>query len=105
MSETFKVISYADNLKPAMRTLDEINLCIDECQKLELASGVQRHCDSHSGKVKILLLGTWKNSLSQNDIPYSLIRISDKLDCVGIKLTSNYFSTRKINSALLVDKV
>ena len=105
VSETFKLISYADDLKPEVRTLEEINLCIDECEKLALVSGVQLHCDPQSGKVKILPLGLWRDSLSQDDIPHSFIRLTDQLDCVGVKLTYNYFTTRKINNSLLVEKV
>ena len=73
--------------------------------KLQLASNIQLHHDPLSGKVKILPLGLWRGSLSQDDIPHSFIRLTDQLDCIGVKLASNYFTMRKINSSLLVEKV
>ena len=86
LKETLKLISYADDLKPVVHSLDEITFYIMECNKLELASGVQLHRNPMSGKVKILLLGDWKTTVSQDDIPFPFIKISDKLDCVGVSL-------------------
>ena len=85
--------------------MEEISLVIEECTKLELASGVQLHRDPESGKVKILLLGDWRTNVSQEDIPFPFIRISPFLDCVGVKLYDNLFLTRQMNSELLVSKV
>ena len=43
--------------------------------------------------------------LSQGDIPYNFIKISDHLYCLGVQLFSNYSTTRQVNGANLVDKV
>ena len=85
--------------------MDEVNMCIMECSKLKLAFGIQLHRDPMLGKVKILPLGHWRKSLTQEDIPHAFIRLTDQLDCVGVKLASNYLAMRKINSCLLVEKV
>ena len=105
MREKYSLISYADDLKPSVTSMKEVITCISECAKLEGASGVQLHRDPDSGKVKILPLGRWRKSLSQSDIPYDFVKISDHLDCVGIKLYSDYSTTRQINGAVLVEKV
>ena len=105
LEEMLKLISYADDLKPIVRTMEEISLVISECSNLELASGVQLHRDPGSGKVKILLLGDWRQNIAQYDIPFPFIRISSLLDCVGISRYDNMFMTKQMNSALLVTKV
>ena len=105
MKEKYILISYADDLKPSVTSLKEIVTCISECAKLEGASRVQLHRDPESGKVKILPLGRWRKTLSQGDIPYDFVKISDHLDCVGVQLYSNYSTTRQVNGADLVEKV
>ena len=50
LNETLKLISYAVDLKPVVRSMAEISFCISECNKLELKSGVQLHRDPRSGK-------------------------------------------------------
>ena len=64
LSDTLKLISYANDLKPFIRTMEEISLIIEECSRLELALGVQLHRDPASGKVKILLLGNWRQNVT-----------------------------------------
>merc|ERR1712059_101248 len=105
LSDIIKLISYADDLNPFVRSLDEITHVINECTLLELASGVQLHRDPASGKVKILLLGNWKDNVIQENIPHSFIKISPFLDVVGVQLYNNSFLTRKYNSEILVNKV
>ena len=99
LNETLKLISYVDDLKPIVRTMSEISLCISECTQLELASGVQLHRDSRSGKVKILLLDNWKHKISQDDIPFPFIKISNFLDCVGVCLYKSFFLSKQANSS------
>ena len=105
LSDTLKLISYTDDLKPFIRTMEEISLVIEECSRLELALGVQLHRDAASGKVKILLLGNWRQNVTQEDLPFPFIRISPFLDGVGVRLYDTLFSTRQMNSELLVSKV
>ena len=38
-------------------------------------------------------------------IPYDFIKIMDGLDCIGIKLCSNFYLTRVKNSEFIVEKV
>ena len=93
MREKYSLISYADDLKPSVTSMKEVIICISECAKLEGASGVQLHRDPNSGKVKILPLGRWRKSLSQSDIPFDFVKILDHLDCVGVKIYSDYSTT------------
>ena len=105
LKDKYSLISYADDLKPAVTSIEEINICINECSKLEGASGVKLHRDPASGKVKILPLGKWRTTLRQDDIPFDFIKISDVLDCVGVKLYADHTTTRRVNGEALVEKV
>ena len=81
--EKYTLISYADDLKPGVTSIEEISLCLPECSKLE-ASGVHLHRDPESGKVKILPLGRWRKTLNQT---VSLIILSS---CPNIYTMSGY---------------
>ena len=76
LTEKYTLISYVNDLKPAVNYIEEIILCMDKCAKLEGASGVQFHRDPTSGKVKILPVGRWRKTLKQTDIPYDSIKLS-----------------------------
>ena len=105
LSETFRVIGYIDDVKPAITSLAEF-LLVDEGSSLfEAASGCVLHRNPSSGKVKFLPLGGWKNKLSQNDLPVNYISLSDHLDMVGVTLKATYMSTRQANGDVLVDRV
>ena len=58
-----------------------------------------------SDKCKVLVLGRWKGVLQQEDIPLQYLKITDHLDYLGVKLYSDYTSTRKENGELLKKKV
>ena len=105
ISDILKLISYADDLNPFVRSLEEITHIINECTFLELASGVQLHRDPGSGKVKIFLLGNWRDNITQENIPFPFIKVSPFLEVVGVQLYNNAHFTRKMNSELLVTKV
>ena len=103
--EKFKILSYTDDLKPAVTSMEEISLIVEQCRKLERSSGVKLQRDPNSGKCKILPLGSWKTTLLQEMILCDFIKITDSLDCIGVKLCSNFYMTRVKNIEFIVDKV
>ena len=105
IEERYKMFSYADDIKPGVTDMEEVKLCIRECDKLEGASGIILHRIPEAGKIKLLPLGKWKRTLEQQHIPFNFVKISDFLDCVGVKLYANYNDTRKYNAEALIEKV
>lgn len=71
----------------------------------EAASGCKLHRNPMSGKVKLLPLGKWKNTLCSEDLPVNYIAISDHLDMVGVILKSTYTLTRQANGDNLVERI
>ena len=92
-------------LKPDITDMDEVRLCISECDKLEGTCGIKLHKNPDAGKIKLLPPGKWRRNLKQEDIPYNFIKLSEYLDCVGVMLYANYNETRKVNGEALVEKV
>ena len=72
----FKSLGYADDLKPAVTSMEEVSLVIEQCRKLEISSGVKLHHDPTSGKCKLLPLGLWRQTLTQESIPCDFIKIT-----------------------------
>ena len=103
--EMFQVLGYADDLKPGISSLEEIDIIIEQCRKLERASGVKLHRDPKSGKCKLLPLGCWNSNLRQEMIPFDFIKITDGLDIMGVKLCSKFHMTRVKNSEYITEKV
>ena len=67
----YKVIGYADDLKPAISTMQEFSLVDFASSLFEKSSGCKLHRDPTSGKCKFIPLGRWRGSLTQEDIPWS----------------------------------
>ena len=65
MTETYKVIGYIDDVKPAITSMEEFSLVDRGSSLFEQASGCILHRDPTSGKVKFLPLGRWKGTLSK----------------------------------------
>ena len=86
-----------DDVKPAITSMHEFTVVDRASLLFEQASGCQLHRDPKSGKVKFLPLGRWKESLQEDDIPVKYIRISSRIDMLGVKLMSSFSKTRKIN--------
>ena len=77
-------VSYADDLKPAISTMEEFQLVDRASALFEAASGCVLHRDPTSGKVKFLALGRWRGTLQQEDIPVNYIALSEHLDMVRV---------------------
>ena len=97
LEQKFKLVAYADDVKPSITGINEFFLVDHGCHLLEKASGVKLHRDPSAGKVKFLALGKWQGNLQQYDIPHQYIRLSDHLDFLGVELRASFIQTRKIN--------
>ena len=64
MTEIFKLVAFADNVKPAINSMEEFNLVDRACTLMERASWVRLHRDPDLGKVKFLPLSRWHGTLS-----------------------------------------
>ena len=80
LKETFVVCGYADDVKPMVNNMDEVKIIVEQCTKLEKASGVKLHRNPQSGKCKLLPLGKWIDKLNQNMVPYDFIKLTNTLD-------------------------
>ena len=103
IEERYTVISYADDLKPAVTSTEEILLVDKASSMFEAASGCKLHRDPASQKCKLLPLGKWRSKLTQEDLPpsCSYMIISDHLDMVGVELRSTWIQTRKANGDII----
>ena len=92
LTQYYKVVNYADDVKPAITTMNEFLIVNQACTLLEGAAGVKLHREPTAGKVKFLPLGRWKGSLQQEDLPNQcqFIVVSDHLDFVGVELRVTY---------------
>ena len=54
IEQVYKVVAYADDVKPSITTMQEFLLVDEACSLLERASGVKLHRDPAAGKVKFL---------------------------------------------------
>ena len=97
LKQRFKLMVYADDVKPAITTMAEFNLVDKACCLMEWASGVKLHHDPNSGKVKFLALSRWRGTLQQEDLPHQYVRISDHLDFGGVELRATFTQIRKSN--------
>ena len=107
MSQHFKLVSYADDVKPAVISMSEFSLVDTACSLLERAGGVKLHRDPSTEKVKFLPLGRWRGTLKQEDLPNQCqyITLSDHLDFVGVQLHATYTQTRKANGDTVVKRI
>ena len=84
--ERYRVIGYADDVKPAITSMEEF-LLVDKAMALfENASGCKLHRDPANKKCKFLPLARWRGTLEQDDIPCKYMTISDHLEMVGVEL-------------------
>ena len=69
LTQSYKVIAYADDVKPAITSMHEFTLVDEACNLLERASGVKLHRDPQADKVMSLPLERWQGTLTQEDLP------------------------------------
>ena len=105
IEERYKVIGYADDVKPAVTSYEEFIL-IDKAMALfESASGCKLHRDPATKKCKFLPLAKWKGTMVQKDIPCEYMSLSDHLDMVGVELRATWVQTRKANGDTVQGRV
>ena len=85
--------------------MQEFMLVDQACCLIERASGVKLLRDPSAGKVRFLPLGRWKGTLTQEDLPFQYIKLSEHLDFVGVELRSTFTQTRKSNGEQLQTRV
>ena len=69
IEERYKVIGYADDVKPAVTSMAEFKLVDSAMALFEGASGCRLHRDPATKKCKFLPLARWRGTLQQSDIP------------------------------------
>ena len=104
LEERYKLCAYADDVKCGVTSMEEVHTIVAACTLLERAAGVKLHRAVDSGKVKFLPLSGWK-TLTQDDMPYNFIMLSDILDFIGFNLKSSFSKTRKVNCEIIEDKI
>ena len=105
LEERYKVIGYADDVKPAITTMQEFSLVDNAIALFERASGCRLHRDPASKKCKFLPLSRWRGTLQQEDIPCPYMTISDHLDMLGVELRATWSQTRKANGDICQTRV
>ena len=105
LEERFKLMAYCDDVKPAISTMAEFSLVDKACTLFEQSSGCQLHRDPTLGKCKILKLGRWRGTVSQEDIPLRYLVISESLEMVGVELKATWLQTRKANGDIVQSRV
>ena len=103
--ERYKVIGYADDVKPAITSMAEFSVVDKAMQLFENASGCKLHRNPSSKKCKFLPLARWKGTLQQEDIPCAYMTISDHLDMLGVELRASWTQTRKANGDMVQARV
>ena len=101
----YKVIGYADDVKPAITTMEEFSLVDNALTLFERSSGCKVHRDPQNMKCKFLPLGKWRTTLQQTDIPCNYMTLSDHLDMVGVTLMATWGKSRKANGDVLQQRI
>ena len=105
VEERYKVIGYADDLKPAITSMDEFILVDRAMALFESASGCKLHRDPSTKKCKFLPLARWRGTLEQSDIPCPYMTLSDHLEMLGVELRATWSLTRKANGDVVQERV
>ena len=95
LTEQYKVLGYADDVKPGVRSMSEFAIVDRAATLFEQSSGNILHRDPVKGKCKVLLLGRWRGTVEQEDIGFPHLRITDSLAFVGVHLQAKWQKTRK----------
>ena len=104
LTEKYKVFGLADDVKPSVSSMSEFAIVDRGATLFERSSGNQLHRDPVRGKCKVLLLGRWKGTVSQEDIGFPHLRITDSLAFVGVHLQATWVQTRKENNDELMSR-
>ena len=96
--ERYKVFGHADDVKPAVTSLEEFSIVNLGDSLFEKSSGNKLHRQTgERGKCAVLALGKWRRTLKQ--------QLADSLAMVGVVLTPTWQTTRKIKCDEVVSRV
>ena len=101
------MVSYADDIKPGITSMDELILVDESSSHFEKASGCRLHRSMDSQKCKILPLGKWRRHLTRESLTDSCkyFAVSEHLDMLGVKLAATWTQTRKANGDIIKEKI
>ena len=105
IEDRYKVIGYADDVKPAITSMVEFSIVDRAMALFESASGCRLHRDPSTKKCKFLPLARWRGTLEQTDIPCPYMSLSDHLDMVGVELRATWSQTKKANGDIVQTRV
>ena len=105
IEQRYKLIGYADDVKPAITNMQEFSLVDMAMTLFEKASGCRLHRDPASKKCKFLPLARWRGTLQQEDIPCPYMSLSDHLEMLGVELRSTWSQTKKANGDICQTRV
>ena len=97
VQQLYKVVAYADDVKPSITSMQEFLLVDKACSLLERASGVKLHRDPSVGKVKFLPLGRWRGSLTKRIFLINMYSSLTTWNLLGVELRGTFHQTRKVN--------
>merc|ERR1712002_692243 len=100
----YKLVAFCDDIKPAVKSFDEL-IFIDETMTIfQYAAGCALHRSVQNGKCKFLGLGALKN-ITQAALPVNYFAVSDHLNFLGTILNNTNNKSKTSNSASAVNKV
>ena len=104
--EKYKVYRLADEVKPAVTSIEEFSIVDQGACLFEKSSGNKLHRQTgERGKCAVLALGKWRRTLKQEHIGFPYLQLADSLAMVGVVLTPTWQTTRKINCDEVVSRV
>ena len=104
--ERYRVYGLADDVKPAVTSLEEFYIVDQGARLFEQSSGNKLHRQTgERGKCAVLALGKWRRTLKQEHIGFPYLQLADSLAMVGVVLTPTWQLTRKINCEEVVSRV
>jgi hypothetical protein len=66
---------------------------------------VKLHRSVTRDKVKFLALGRWRGTLTQQDMPFEFIKLTDQLDFCGVSFLHTFAKTRQVNCDMVEKRV
>lgn len=107
MEERFKAEGFADDVKTGITCIDDMITVDNDTKLFERASGCELHRDVNCDKVKIMPIGKWRKTLKPEIIPEQVrhVKVTTKLDMLGVTLTAIKRETLKQNGEFLQRKI
>ena len=101
---SYKLVAFCDDIKPAVKSFDELIFIDDTMTIFQYAAGCALHRSEQNGKCKFLGLGAFRD-LKQENIPVKWFKVSDHLDFLGTILNNTNNKSKTSNSINAVNKI